>query len=98
MIVDNRVRDALDLHGLKLPAHPTVVNIEAEDYTNWSGDDALRVNVTLAGDTDEEKILGEEVIALKSAIQDSLRSHGITVFPYIFLRKAGPSEVESDED
>lgn len=90
MPVDEKTREALDIKSLRLPASPPVTRLEAEDYTDSSGEPSLRVWVILDESADVEKVTGEAIGNLKSAIRESLRNHGITVFPYIFLVK--PSE------
>ncbi len=91
MTVDQRTLEALDLKSLSLPPNPSVVAVEAEDYTDSSGEPALRVLVTLDEATDIENFRGDDISTLKSAIRESLRRHGVTLFPYIFLAK--PSEL-----
>jgi hypothetical protein len=91
MPVDEKTRDtlkdALNIGSLSLPPSPPVIDIKAAEYTDTSGDEALRVWVTIAEDTDENNFSGEAIIKLKSAIQESLIAHGIHVFPYVFLVK-----------
>ncbi len=96
MPVDQKTREALDLKILSLPRIPPVVAVEAEDYTDSSGEPALRVLVTLDETADVENFSGDGIRKLKSAIHDSLRRHGVTVFPYIFLAK--PSELAEADD
>lgn len=93
-----KVRSALRLKSLDLPPKPRVLSIEAEDYVDWTGDEALRVWVTIAEDTtDEELQNGKATIQLNRAIHDSLLSKGITLFPYVTITK--PSErYPSDEE
>ena len=74
-----------------------VLKIDAEDYTDWDCDPALRISVLLDDSTDIDKITGAEVGDFKLAIHDNLLKYGITLFPYVFLAK--PSELaETDED
>ena len=97
MPVDQNTIDALDLKRLPLPHSPHVTKLEAEDYTDSSGEPSLRILVTLDETTDIGRVSGEDVGELKSVIRESLRNHGINVFPYIFLAK--PSELlESDDE
>jgi hypothetical protein len=96
MPVDEKTREALDLKILSLPASPVVLSVEAEDYTDSTGEPALRVLVTIDEATDIENFRGEDISQLKSAIRDSLRQHGVTVFPYISLAK--PSELAETDD
>ena len=99
MAVDaKKVRSALRLKSLDLPPKPRVLSIEAEDYVDWTGDEALRVWVVIDEDTtDEELQNGKAIIQLKMAIHDSLLSKGITLFPYTRITK--PSErFPSDEE
>lgn len=94
MAVDLQTKKALDLKTLKLPPYPEVLSIQAEDYTDSDGDEALRITVVLAEDTDLDKVTGENVRALKSAIRDSLIGEGISRFPYVFLEIKGEPEAE----
>ena len=97
MPVDQNTIEALDLKNLHLPASPPVTRIESEDYTDSAGEPSLRILVVLDEATDISHVSGEDVGELKFVIRESLRNHGITVFPYIFLAK--PSELQqSDEE
>jgi hypothetical protein len=96
MPVDEKTREALDLKSLHLPPSPPVLLLEAEDYTDSAGEPSLRILVVLDEKTDISHVSGEEVGELKSVIRESLRNHGVTVFPYIFLAK--PSELQDAED
>lgn len=96
MTVDEKIREALDLNNLSLPANPVVVAVEAEDYTDSTGEPALRVLVTIDEATDVDNFRGEDIGRLKRAIRDSLRRKGITRFAYISLAK--PSELAESDD
>lgn len=96
MLVDEKTLEALDLKSLSLPPTPPVLAVEVDDYTDSSGEPALRVLVTLKEDADVENLKGEAVSELKSTIRKSLRSHGVSLFPYIFLAK--PSELAEADD
>lgn len=96
MPVDEKTREALDLNSLTLPASPPVTRVEVEEYTDSSGEPALRVLVVLDEATDISKVSGEDVGELKFAIMESLQQHGVTLFPYIFLAK--PSELAETDD
>jgi hypothetical protein len=98
MIADNTVRRALDMHRLKLPPSPPILAIEAEEYVDSSGDDSLRVWVVLPDEFDEETITGDEVLDIKSTIHQSLLSHGIDRFPYIFFIKLGEHEDQHESE
>jgi hypothetical protein len=96
MPVSEQTRKALDIKSLPIPRSLAVTKVEAEDYTDWTGEPALRVLVLLDESVDVGKVTGEEVGDFKLGIVNSLRKHGITLFPYIFLAK--PSELaEADE-
>ena len=95
MPVDEKTRTALDIKRLLLPADIAVTKLEAEDYTDSSGEPALRVLVVLDESVDVEKLTGEAIGNLKFAIRQSLRKNGINEFPYIFLAK--PSELADTE-
>ena len=92
MTTVKQARTILDLKNLNLPPRPPIDLIEVEDYVTWDGDEALRVQVILGEDTTDEDITGEAVIAIKSAIRESLFAAGIERFPYTSLAKR--SELE----
>jgi hypothetical protein len=96
MTVDQKTMEALDLKSLHLPTTIPVERLEAEDYTDSTGEPSLRVLVVIGESTDVEQVPGEDVGELKAVIRQSLRDHGVDVFPYIFLAK--PSELEEDDD
>jgi hypothetical protein len=98
MPIDTKIRTALRRKNLDLPPKPRVLSIEAEDYVDWTGDEALRIWVVIDEDTtDAELQNGKAIIQLKRTIHDSLLNKGVTLYPYIFLTK--PSEqVAADEE
>jgi hypothetical protein len=93
MTVVEKARIALDPKKLKLPPRPKIDDIQVEEYADWEGEDALRVQVILAEDTTDDDLTGESAIDLKSAIHDALLAQGIEEFPYVFVAKR--SELES---
>ncbi len=96
MLTNPRVGDALELSEIHVPAGLQVDRMEPEDYTDSSGEPALRVLVTIAESTDLDRLSGADVGELKASIRSSLRRHGIDLFPYIFLAK--PSELAETEE
>ena len=96
MPVSAATKKALNLKKLKLPPSIPVLRVEVEDYTDWDGDPALKVLVVLDESVDPEKVDGNAVNELKVAIRNSLRKHGVTLFPYIFFAK--PSELAETDD
>jgi hypothetical protein len=80
----------------KLPRNPKVVDIRVEDYVDSDGEDALRVMVVIDEDVDIEKVTGQEVGDLKSAIRSRIRELGVDLWAYIQLAK--PSELEEEDD
>jgi len=90
-------RQALELKKLNLPPTIGVSRVEVEDYTDATGDDALRVLVVLDEDVEVDKVTGQEALKLTSAIHDSLQAHGIRLFPYIFFAKQSELD-DTDED
>jgi hypothetical protein len=96
MPVDQAVREALDLSKLRFPSNLPVIGIDAEDYTDSTGDEALRVRVLVDESVDVGKGMGDAVWQVKTAIRDSLRARGVTRFPYIFLAK--PSDLVETDD
>ena len=98
MTSDKQTLDALDIQQFRFPPTLPVVEVEVEDYTDSDGEPALRVQVILDEATDIDAIQGEEVGELKFAIRDSLRRHGITLFPYIFLAKRSELAEAAEEE
>jgi hypothetical protein len=98
MPVDEKTLEALDLNRLRLPASPQVTRLEAEHYTDSSGEPALRILVVLDESTDIDHLSGADVGELKFAIRESLREHGITGFPYIFLAKDSELKEPDEEE
>ena len=96
MPVDEKTREALDLRSLRLPPSPPVTRVEVQEYTDSSGEPSLRVLVVLDESTDLDQVSGDDVGELKFAIRESLKAHGVDVFPYIFLAK--PSELDEPDD
>ena len=95
-VQDKVIEEALDLMKLALPKSIPVIGIRAEDYTDSTGEAALRVRVMLDEGFDAMKVSGKDIGDLKWIIGESLRDHGVTLFPYIFLAK--PSELATDAD
>ena len=91
MPVDEKTRTALDIKRLSLPADIAVTKLEAEDYTDSSGEPALRVLVVLDESVDVEKLTGEAIGNLKFAIRQSLRKNGINEFLTSSLRNRASS-------
>ena len=98
MSLNENAREALDLKNLSLPSVLQVEEVTAEDYTDTSGESALRVTVILAEEVDVENLPESAVGILKSAIREGLRNHGVTEFPYIFLAKRSELAEVDDED
>jgi hypothetical protein len=98
MAVDAKVRAALRLKKLGLPPKPRVLSIEAEDYVDWTGDEALRIWVVIDENTTDEELLngGEAGLQITRAIHDSLIKQGVTLFPYVGFTK--PSEQLPDDE
>jgi hypothetical protein len=97
MVVDERVKKALDLKTLQLPSGVPIVRLWAEEYLDSSGEDALLVHAILPEDLDVERVRGRDIGQAQTAIRDSLRAQGITVFPYIEMYKASEADENSDE-
>ena len=98
MTTNKQTLEALDVGSLQLPPSPPVVGLEVEDYTDSSGEPALRIQVILDESADIDAIQGEQVGELKFAIRNSLQKHGITLFPYIFLAKRSELAEAASED
>jgi len=96
MTVIEESREALDLKKLALPPGLPVTRLEVEDYADADGEPALRVLAVIAESVVIEQVSGRDVVAMKSAIRESLWQRGITLFPYVFIAKQ--SELDEDED
>jgi hypothetical protein len=97
MAVDQKILDVLKLSELKskLPRDPRVVDIRVEEYVDTDGEDALRVTVILDESVKVEKLKGEDITALTSAIRQRLRDQGVKLWPYIWFAKQ--SELDEDD-
>jgi hypothetical protein len=84
---------------LQLPEGLPIVRLWAEDYTDWEGEDALMVHAILPEGLEVERVTGRDVNDAKSAIRDSLRAAGVTVFAYITMYKQSEvDEIEEDDE
>jgi hypothetical protein len=95
---EKRLDEALALKDLTFPASLPVVRIEAGNYTDSGGEEALRILVVLDESVDEEHFSGEDILELKSSIHDRLQRHGIFEFPYISLVKQSELDEAEDEE
>jgi hypothetical protein len=86
MTIAKEAGKLLDPKCLDLPTSPRVLGIEVENAIDASGDEALRIYVTIADGTRDKELTGEHILKLKGAIHDRLLAHGIDLFPYVFLR------------
>jgi hypothetical protein len=82
MAVDQNTLDALRLDSLVVPADLKVEDLRVEEYTDHDGDDALRVTIVLADDTDFSQGIGGKLNTLIRSINDNLLQRGVTLFPY----------------
>ncbi len=101
MAVDQKIQkiqNAVKLSRLKskLPREPKVVDILVEDYVDTDKEDALRVTVIIDEDVDIEKVSGQDITDLKSAIRHRIRELGVELWAYIFVAKQ--SEFDEDEE
>ncbi len=95
MAMTAEIHEALDLDKLKLPASPRVIQLIPEDDEGTDGEPALRITAVIDESTDLEQLNGHDIGEMKFVIRESLRQHGISLFPYIIIVK--PSELEDDE-
>lgn len=77
------IQDALELTKLPVPPAMRIVNIKAEDYTNWEGEPALLITVLMHEYTNFKNIKGSDILALSRVIHDNLLNCGIQLFPYV---------------
>lgn len=87
MPVDTKTLKALDLSKLAIPASLPIEHLEVEEYAGPTGEETMRILVVLNESVDIARVSGRDVGQLKEAIRESLRNHGITVFPYFKLAK-----------
>ena len=97
MPIDIPACKALDVNELPVLPNLKIVSISVDAHTDWTGDESLRVSVLLDEDVDIEKVTGKETGDLKRAIRQQLQSHGITLFPYIYLAKQSELDELDDE-
>jgi hypothetical protein len=100
MAVDQKIRDVLKLSKLrsKLPRDPKVVDIRVEEYVDTDGEDALRVTIILDEGVEVEKLRGEDISALESAIRERIRDQTMELWPYIWFAKQSELDEDDDED
>ena len=93
-----KIQDALKPSKMrsKLPRNPKVVDIRVEDYIDTDGEDALRVMVVIDEDVDIEKVSGQDITDLKSAIRRRIRELGVDLWAYTQIAK--PSELAEEDD
>lgn len=96
MAVTAEIHEALDLSKLHLPASPRVTQLIPEDDEGTDGEPALRITAVIEESTDLDQLSGHDIGEMKFVIRQSLRQHGIQLYPYIFIAK--PSEMEEDDD
>lgn len=97
MPVTAKMRKALDPKKFRRPPGFGVTKLDIEDYTDWDGDEALKVRVLLDESFDPEKVGGQAISDFKRAIRDALRKQDVTVWVYFSFAK--PSELaDTDED
>jgi len=94
MTDDKATLEALDLSVLPVPPGLHVLELKVDDYIDWSGEPALRVQILLDDATDIPGA-GEQIDELKRAIHNQMHKHRIPLFPYIFLAK--PCELTEAE-
>jgi len=73
----------LHVDELDLPDWPKVREIQASDYVDHLGDEALQIRVVLEPRSDGDIYPYEHLKPIYRLIQDTLREEGITLFPYI---------------
>lgn len=92
------IQKLLDPKTLSLPASMPVRRIEAEEYVDWEGEDAIRVTVVLEDSVDvgDDSVTGQDVLDLKWAIRQRLIENKVAEFAYISI--TSESELEEDVD
>jgi hypothetical protein len=98
MAVNEKTIEPLEWKSLALPAEIPILDVKTEEYTDWTGDSALRVTVFVDEALDPAKISGEAVGELKHALREGLRKRGSTLFAYIRLVKRSELEEASREE
>jgi hypothetical protein len=85
-VFGTNVTELLHPASLSLPRSPRVVEIRHEPYTDWAGDEAMRVWVVLSDDTTDAQRRWARLAPIDGAIRDALLAAGVTLFPYITFR------------
>lgn len=96
MAVTAEMMEALDLSKLHLPASPPVIQLIPEDDEGTDGEPALRITAVIEESTDLDQLSGHDIGEMKFVIRESLRRHGISLFPYIIIVK--PSDLLDDDE
>lgn len=90
--------DVLDVSRLPRTPRLSLVGATVEDYTDSTGEAALRVTAILDESVDAAKVKGEEISDLKWAIREQLEARGLMLFPYItFAKQSDLDEVDEEE-
>ena len=89
--------DVLDVSRLPRTPRLSLVGAIVEDYTDSTGEAALRVTAILDEGVDAAMVKGDEIIDLKWAIRRQLEERGLTLFPYITFAKQSDLD-ETDEE
>ena len=97
MAIDQTVVEAMEIAKRSFPTAPRVVRVTVEDEVDSQGSDALRVTVVLPDDTRDDDLAGDNLLALRWAIHQSLDAKGIKLFPYIFYATEQELADEADE-
>jgi hypothetical protein len=83
---DPRVKEALALENLEIAPSLPVTQVQAYNYEDSQGYDALWVNITLADSFRIEKTSADDTFRLRESMYQNLLARGVDLFPYTFLR------------
>jgi hypothetical protein len=95
--VAEQAREFLTLDKLQFPASLPIVELEVEDYVDWTGDDALRINAYIDEAASGDDVNVRDLFAFKDAVRSELQRHGIDLFPYIHFPKRSELEAARKE-
>lgn len=98
MTVAERAKQILDLSKLELPPRPRIVEVEAEEFVDHMGDDALWIYLYIAEDTLDKDYDAGSIIQIRRVISDFLSLNGVEQSVYTRILKKSEYEAAFAED
>jgi len=97
MPVAEKAREFLTLDKLQFPKTLPIVELEVEDYVDWTGEDMLRIDAYIDEAAKDEDVKVRDLFAFRAAVRQELQRHGIDLFPYVRFPKRSELEAARKE-